>query len=82
MVGCLSLASQCGTDIVQCPKTIAEGARVEIAGVGAQLVTFASTTGTKTGHFWAYAADDGPWGGCDPPAPFTSTQPIANLNGR
>ena len=23
---------------------------------------------TKTGQLWAYARDDGPWGGTDPPA--------------
>jgi transposase len=43
---------------------------------------------TKTGQLWAYARDDRPWGGTDPPgvayvyAPDrTATQPIAHLSG-
>src|SRR6202158_6081877 len=43
---------------------------------------------TKTGQFWAYAADDRPWGGSDPPgvayvyAPDRkSERPIAHLEG-
>jgi transposase len=36
---------------------------------------------TKTGQLWAYAADDRPWGGCDPPGVVTFTHPIANPNG-
>ena len=43
---------------------------------------------TKTGQLWAYAADDRPWGGCDPPgvvyvyAPDRkSERPIAHLEG-
>ena len=43
---------------------------------------------TKTGQFWAYARDDRPWGGADPPgvvfvyAPDrTSERPIEHLNG-
>jgi transposase len=43
---------------------------------------------TKTGQFWAYARDDRPWGGRDPPgvayvyAPDrTSERPIAHLDG-
>jgi transposase len=43
---------------------------------------------TKTGQFWAYARDDRPWGGPDPPgvayvyAPDrTSERPIAHLDG-
>src|SRR6201989_1181835 len=43
---------------------------------------------TKTGQLWAYAADDRPWGGCDPPgvvyvyAPDRkSERPITHLEG-
>jgi len=43
---------------------------------------------TKTGQLWAYARDDGPWGGSDPPAVAyvyapnrKSEQPIAHLAG-
>ncbi len=43
---------------------------------------------TKTGQFWAYARDDRPWGGPDPPgvafvyAPDrTSERPIEHLGG-
>jgi transposase len=43
---------------------------------------------TKTGQLWAYAADDRPWGGSDPPgvayvyAPDRkSERPIAHLEG-
>lgn len=43
---------------------------------------------TKTGQLWAYAADDRPWGGADPPgvvyvyAPDRKAErPIAHLNG-
>jgi hypothetical protein len=43
---------------------------------------------TKTGQLWAYAADDRPWGGSDPPgvvyvyAPDRkSERPIAHLDG-
>jgi transposase len=43
---------------------------------------------TKTGQLWAYAADDRPWGGCDPPgvvyvyAPDRkSDRPITHLEG-
>src|SRR5271168_592960 len=43
---------------------------------------------TKTGQFWAYAADDRPWGGTDPPgvvfvyAPDrTSERPMSHLEG-
>jgi transposase len=43
---------------------------------------------TKTGQLWAYAADDGPWGGSDPPgvayvyAPDRKAErPIAHLDG-
>src|SRR6202035_2530847 len=43
---------------------------------------------TKTGQLWTYAADDRPWGGCDPPgvvyvyAPdCKSERPIAHLEG-
>jgi len=43
---------------------------------------------TKTGQLWAYARDDRPWGGADPPAVAyvyapdrTASQPIAHLAG-
>ena len=43
---------------------------------------------TKTGQLWAYARDDRPWGGTDPPAVAyvyapdrTASQPIAHLSG-
>jgi len=43
---------------------------------------------TKTGQLWAYARDDRPWGGSDPPAVAyvyapdrTASQPIAHLTG-
>ena len=43
---------------------------------------------TKTGQLWAYAQDDRPWGGADPPAVAyvyapdrTASQPIAHLAG-
>ena len=43
---------------------------------------------TKTGQLWAYARDDRPWGGTDPPAVAyvyapdrTASQPIAHLAG-
>ena len=43
---------------------------------------------TKTGQLWAYARDDRPWGGMDPPAVAyvyapdrTASQPIAHLAG-
>ena len=43
---------------------------------------------TKTGQLWAYARDDQPWGGTDPPAVAyvyapdrTASQPIAHLAG-
>jgi hypothetical protein len=43
---------------------------------------------TKTGQLWAYARDDRPWGGSDPPAVAyvyapdrTAAQPIAHLSG-
>lgn len=43
---------------------------------------------TKTGQFWAYARDDRPWGGRDPPAAVyvdapdrTAERPIAHLAG-
>src|ERR1700691_1220857 len=43
---------------------------------------------TKTGQLWAYARDDRPWGGTDPPAVAyvyapdrKSSQPIAHLSG-
>ena len=43
---------------------------------------------TKTGQLWAYARDDRPWGGSDPPAiayvyapDRTASQPIAHLTG-
>ena len=43
---------------------------------------------TKTGQFWAYARDDRPWGGRDPPAVAyvyapdrTSERPVAHLAG-
>lgn len=36
---------------------------------------------TKTGQLWAYARDDRPWGGTDPPSPM-STLPIERPNGR
>jgi transposase len=43
---------------------------------------------TKTGQLWAYARDDRPWGGADPPAVAyvyapnrTAAQPIAHLAG-
>jgi len=43
---------------------------------------------TKTGQLWAYARDDRPWGGTDPPAVAyvyapdrTAAQPIAHLSG-
>jgi len=44
--------------------------------------------GAKTGQLWAYARDDRPWGGTDPPAVAyvyapdrTASQPIAHLSG-
>src|SRR4030088_624679 len=43
---------------------------------------------TKTGQLWAYAADDWPWGGCDPPGAVyvyapdrKSERPITHLEG-
>src|ERR1019366_3020160 len=43
---------------------------------------------TKTGQLWAYAADDRPWGGCDPPGAVyvyapdrKSERPITHLEG-
>jgi transposase len=43
---------------------------------------------TKTGQFWAYAADDRPWGGIDPPgvayvyaSDRTSERPMSHLEG-
>ncbi|MGY3695430.1 hypothetical protein ACVIGA_005510 [Bradyrhizobium sp. USDA 3240] len=32
---------------------------------------------TKTGQLWAYAADDRPWGGADPPGVAMAVPPIA-----
>jgi transposase len=29
---------------------------------------------TKTGQLWAYARDDRPWGGTDPPVIYASTR--------
>ena len=37
---------------------------------------------TKTGQLWAYARDDRPWGGTDPPASPTSMRPTARPSGR
>ena len=43
---------------------------------------------TKTGQLWAYAADDRPWGGCDPPGAVyvyapdrKSERPMTHLEG-
>ncbi|MET4316250.1 transposase [Bradyrhizobium sp. RT4b] len=36
---------------------------------------------TKTGQLWAYAADDRPWGGLDPPASPMSMHPTARPSG-
>jgi transposase len=36
---------------------------------------------TKTGQLWAYAADDRPWGGSDPPGVAMSTHPTAKPSG-
>jgi transposase len=43
---------------------------------------------TKTGQFWAYAADDRPWGGTDPPgvayvyaSDRTAERPMSHLEG-
>jgi len=37
---------------------------------------------TKTGQLWAYAADDRPWGGRDPPGVVYVYAPDRNLNGQ
>src|SRR5436190_7755041 len=37
---------------------------------------------TKTGQLWAYAADDRPWGGADPPGSSMSMPPTARPIGR
>lgn len=37
---------------------------------------------TKTGHLWACARDDRPWGGADPPRSPTSTLPTARASGQ
>jgi len=36
---------------------------------------------TKTGQLWAYAADDRPWGGSDPPGAAYVLRPTVRPNG-